>query len=468
VPQEKGSIERPHADKVVLFFLYAVCLVEGADLALLPSSFRALEVSLGLTPSRLAALGLAQAFTGAIAAPIWGSFADIGWSRKMLLVAGASAWGLLTLLLSFVSEFFTMLALRALNGVALAALMPISQSVIADISVASERGMLFGWASFSLNVGVVFGTVFATSLSNMRILGFAGWRVAFASVAAVSFVLAISMAIFMPDSQRTSSKGEIDVLRELNKIRTYWRIDTFKVILIQGAFGSIPWSALAFSTMYFQYVGLTDFGASTLSATFTIACAFGGLMGGFIGDRLARWSRYHGRPLTAQVSVFSGIPLVVLIYAVVPREADYFLLYLGLLFLLGLLASWCAAGVNRPILCEVVHGAGRASIIAWLVAIDGSIAAVMGGPLVALLSEHVFGYSSTRQQVSDMSEENRESNAKALSLAMICCSVVPWFLCLVCYSLLHWTYKADMLANDRSAGDTENKEPTQLLIAERG
>ena len=37
----------------------------------------------------------------------------------------------------------------------------------------------------------------------------------------------------------------------------YWRIDTFKIIVLEGLFASIPWSALSFTTMYFQYMGIS-------------------------------------------------------------------------------------------------------------------------------------------------------------------------------------------------------------------
>ena len=40
----------------------------------------------------------------------------------------------------------------------------------------------------------------------------------------------------------------------------------YDVFFVSGFFGSIPWNALSFLTMYFQYVGFSDFHAAVLAA----------------------------------------------------------------------------------------------------------------------------------------------------------------------------------------------------------
>jgi MFS family permease len=98
---------------------------------LLPASFRAVERTLGFSPSARGALASGQAVSQCISAPIWGALADgCVLSRRQILIFGTFVWGVVTTVLGLVSGFEIMFVLRCLNGVALATLMPISQSLV--------------------------------------------------------------------------------------------------------------------------------------------------------------------------------------------------------------------------------------------------------------------------------------------------------------------------------------------------
>jgi len=468
--EEHGKGPRPRGFYSTLGFLYAVAMIEGADTQLLPATFRALEVSLGLSPADLAMLGLCQAITQSLSAPMWGTLADHGWQRKWLLASGAFAWGCITLALAFTMNFPMMLGLRALNGVALGTLIPITQSLIVDMTHPTERGFYFGWTQFAMCVGIVGCSVFATSISNMVFFGLEGWCVAFIVVASLSAIFSVCLALFMIEPERRHRPDtSITVTGEMRRFRSYWRINTFKVIVLQGIFGSIPGSALAFLTMYFQYVGIGDFQSAMLFAINIVAVGFGGIVGGSVGDRLSIWSTNHGRPLAAQISVLSGIPILWSLLALVPRNPSYWTIYATLLMSLGLLGAWCGSGVKKPILSELVQSKSKASIIAFDTALEGASAACFGAPLVGLFAEHLFNYKASRVQVTDMSPAMRATNADALSRSMLLCTVVPWILCFIGFSMLHFTYGPDVAAataaerrgEDQDAEDgARNRPPT--------
>ena len=82
--------------------------------------------------------------------------------------------------------------------------------------------------------------------------------------------------------------------------------------------GTIPWNALVFLTLYFQLMGMSDFHASMLMSLFLGSVAFGGLLGGFIGDEAASRFPHHGRVAVTQFSSFIGIPLSWIIIKVNP------------------------------------------------------------------------------------------------------------------------------------------------------
>ena len=79
-------------------------------------------------------------------------------------------------------------------------------------------------------------------------------------------------------------------------------------------------------------------------------------------------------------------------YYTMPREGAL-AHYLPLVVSLGLTATWCAAGVNQPILSEIVEPDRRSSVMAWETAFEGSAAAMFGNAAVGLLAQNVFGYS---------------------------------------------------------------------------
>lgn len=451
---EEEEFQRPPHFYSTLSLLYLVCVVEGADLQLLPVTFRALEASLGLTPTNLAQLGLAQGLAMSVSAPIWGSLADNGWSRKWLLGVGATGWGCATLALAMVSSFHTMLLLRLVNGAFLGTLGPISQSMVADMTRKHERGLAFGFGQLGSHLGSISCAVFAATVSNQHVLGFEGWRVSFVFIALVSFVLALALVIGIEEPQRYREPATPSLSREFSRFRGYWRIDTFKVMVAQGVVGSIPWSAMSFTILFFQYCGISDTYSAVLYGVAIFCCGLGGLIGGLVADRLALWSPNHGRALAAQFSILCGMPFIVAVLEVMPPSVHSFWTFVVLMAGFGLVASWCGTAVNRPVMADIVDDKGRAGVIAWLTALEGSSSACLGAPVVGLLAERWFGYQTTTLQVSEMPNSLRHSNVLALSHAILWCTIGPWIACFVCMSLLHITYGPDVARVEAASRDS--------------
>lgn len=93
----------------------------------------------------------------------------------------------------------------------------------------------------------------------------------------------------------------------------------------------------------------------------------GALLGGAVGDRMARRLPNSGRIFTAQISVASGIPLTWLLLKGLPYSmwAGQPLAYAAVLFCLGLVCTWAGAGCNSPIFAEIVPDDLRSTIYAF-------------------------------------------------------------------------------------------------------
>jgi len=65
----------------------------------------------------------------------------------------------------------------------------------------------------------------------------------------------------------------------------------------------MPWNAVGYFTMWLQTLGFSDVPAATLTALFWGGTALGNLVGGIVGDLLAKRLPNAGRQLTCQVCI---------------------------------------------------------------------------------------------------------------------------------------------------------------------
>lgn len=227
---------------------------------------------------------------------------------------------------------------------------------------------------------------------------------------------------------------------------------TFVIIILQGIVGSTPWTAMVFLTLYLQLLGFSDLTASSLLALLMAGTAVGGLMGGWLGDRVAeKWPR-HGRIALTQFSVGIGIPLTIILFKGLPMAATNTtaVLYGALLLTKGVLTSWPAPACNNPIFAEVVPPDMRNLIYAFDRSFEGAIAA-LGAPLVGMAAERWFGFTGVAGGDEACAEHSTANmggfadlpRARALGSAMVLFMVWPWLLCCLLYSGLHWTYPRD-------------------------
>lgn len=435
------------AGPMLLMSLCMVSALEGADMALLPAVFYALQEDLGMQLTDLATMTLVQGVFGCLSAPFWGIVADRGlMQRKNIIIMGCVLQGIVTMLLAFVDQFYTMTSLRALNGILLASLRPVANGVIADVTAETNRGKVYGFVNFFTNAGLMAGGLIGTPMSTQIILGFQGWRVAFIGIGAASVAIGAFATLTLTEPPRQISAGpkEKGALRqELKKLLGYFRMPTFGALIFQGWFGGIPWAALGYSTLFYQVGGLTDTQAAAIAACSQASGAFGGMLGGVIGDRLAKYWPMHGRPLTAQISVMAGLPVAYLTFMVDPPTGEAaFFYYLGLVIFMGLTASWCGVAVNLPILTEIVEPDGRATILAWEAALESTFATIMGNAMVGFLAQSIFGYHLDKDKARESAADPESRMALGKALTLTC--FVPWIICWLAYSLLHWSYPKDV------------------------
>jgi len=433
---------------VNLWLICALAALDGMDMAILPAIFRAMEASLAFSPIQLAILAVAQACAHVTSCPAWGCLVDSGFPRKDLIGAAAFGISICSLLLGFVSNFQTMVALRITNGICLGSMGPIAASIVAEESDPSRYGYNFGWIEFSTyGIGTVISSLVITSISNLTVLGVEGWRFGLFAMAFLSCSFAILIRFLMDERSRQWHPERLSIQTELGKLFTYLQIPTFAVLVLLGMILTITTAAMNFATLFFQYLGMADWQAATVTSMLLFGTGLGGLLGGVIGDRFAAMSPSYGRPLTGQISVFLGIPFAAAVFSMQSSEGLMYLNIGGLMFMFGLFSPWFMTGCSKPILLQIVPAGSQASAVGWLLCLENAVGRFIGPLAVGFISEKVFGYTTnvqTREQVDAMTAETRSANAEALGKSLLFTTTLPFAICFVLYGILHYTYRHDV------------------------
>ncbi|PHJ20540.1 major facilitator family protein [Cystoisospora suis] len=443
--------------------LNTVSGIEGLDLQLMPASFKILQADFSWALQDLGALVFYQSISQALSGLVWGYLADRT-SRVRLLASGCCAWGLVSMFIAMSTQYWQFALLKVLNGIAMASIGPVAQSLISDLFPSNMRGEQFGWLQFFLCGGCIVGALIGGSMASLTVVqGVRGWRLAFfvSGMLSVCAGLLVRIIAVEPRRQEDFGGGEEDeprslmpdestsgALREMyRRCRNFCRATlsrTFFILLLQGICGYIPLHAFQFYTMWFQYIGMPDWQASVLTACPLIGSMIGSLFGGWLGDQADKRSRFHGRPFVGQMGTLLSIPLIYTGLLVIPRRPEFFGLFALDMLLLGFAIAWCPSGVNRPILSEIVASDARASVFATQIVFEGSVAAMLGSPVIAFMAESLFGYRGVG--ASAPSEALKSRNIEALANALLVATAFPWTVCFFLYGLLHFTYKQDHLA----------------------
>ncbi|CEM11781.1 unnamed protein product [Vitrella brassicaformis CCMP3155] len=483
-PSTQPTSPRRHVAFRSLFFLYITAGLDSCDDQLLPASFKALETDLQFGPATLGTIALVQTLCFALFSPLSGTLADTH-SRPIVLATGCMCWGVTTLALATIAHLWAILLMRALNGVALASVSPITQSLLSDIFQRDSYGLAFGLIHLSQCIGRLVGGVYTTSISNLNIMGTHVTRLRLACGVCIgghsesaggaddlhgagdvprrtlphrklpSRPPSIPAAHDEGSAPGDEGDGSQQLPRRPTQYRlaealSYFRLPTICVIVIQGMFSHIPWSAISFIVMFLQYCRLEDFVAAAVLGAVLMTAAAAGPLGGYLGDMLYKLSADHGRIYLGQIGIAIKVPASCILLLFIPRQPTSLPWFVLLGLMIGISAGWAGVAVIRPLLAEVVQSDYRATVFSWCSACDITAAALLGAPLVGILSENVFGYEKTTQKIADMDERLRERNAAALGKALFCTTTVPWAVCFVLYSLLHYTYPRDRVRSQET------------------
>ncbi|XP_062098991.1 uncharacterized protein LOC133804893 [Humulus lupulus] len=462
------------SETLTLVLVNLAGIMERADESLLPGVYKEVGEALHTDPTGLGSLTLFRSIVQSLCYPL-AAYLAIGYNRTHVIALGAFLWAAATFLVGISSTFSQVAISRGLNGIGLAIVIPAIQSLVADSTDDSNRGVAFGWLQLTGNLGAIIGGLCAVLTASTSFMGIPGWRIAFHLVALISVIVGILVRLYANDprfsetdgrakNQYRSEKSFVSEMKELIKqTKSVIRIPSFQIIVAQGVSGSFPWSAMSFTTMWLELIGFSHKKTAFLWTIFIVACSLGALFGGKMGDVLAKRFPNSGRIVLSQISSGSAIPLAAILLLALPDDPSTAFIHGLILFLMGCLISWNGPATNNPIFAEIVAEKSRTSIYA----LDRSFEMVLASfapPVVGLLAQHVYGYKPIPKGSSDAVEiETDRENAASLAKALYMAIGIPMVICCFIYSFLYCTYPRD---RDRARMDALVESEMQQHLKE--
>merc|ERR1719188_2019568 len=171
-----------------------------------------MELTIDFDLGVLGNLAFVQLVCQEVAGPVWGILASRNTlTRRTILVLGTFIQGLATALMWMwitpgEADTNTLLAFRAVNGIMLASLRPIANSIVGDRFDDTERGRYFGAIMWALQFGIAITSIYATVTAEWVLGGsgdagdpnnFFGWQLSFIVIGGLCMLLSPAIWLFL-------------------------------------------------------------------------------------------------------------------------------------------------------------------------------------------------------------------------------------------------------------------------------
>ncbi len=301
--------------------LYAVILIAAinlfifADQNLMAPNLTQIAHDFGFTDvQRDVLLGgrisLAFWVLGALVTLAIGYFTDMV-SRKQLFVATAIIGEVPCLLSGFAETYAQLFWLRALTGIGIGGMIPITFSMIGDFFSHKNRATAAAWVTLVQGMGVAVGQLVAGFIGPEY-----GWRLPFIVVAVPSFLFIALFWFTVKEPPRGIAEESLKELIESGAVytgkinfslyRTIFKIKTNLLVLVQGIPGCIPWGVffIYLNDFYAQNKGFSVEMATLIVMMGGAATLAGSFVGGLIGNKI-----YNRNP--RNLPLFTGLACIV-------------------------------------------------------------------------------------------------------------------------------------------------------------
>ena len=343
---------------ILSFFLFADQNLMGPNLTQIASDFNFNEIQRDVKLG--GEISLVFWLIGGVVTLFFGYLTDVV-SRKKLLIIAILFGEIPCLLTGFVETYQQFFWLRALTGIGIGAIIPITYSLIGDYFPASRRSSITGYLGLVVGLGIAGGQLLAGMTGPVL-----GWKMCFVIVACPNFIVLILYIIFGTEPKRGQSdisKANISFVN-VSSLKKLLSKKTNILVFLQGMAGTVPWA------VFFVYLAdylSQDIGYSVQIATLVVSviglsAMMGGFVGGLVGNRLYNINPKY-QPLLSAICTFIGmIPTAFLIN--IKPSTDLGLMYPIILGIFSGFFITITAPNMKAILMNVNHSNNRGTAFA--------------------------------------------------------------------------------------------------------
>jgi len=307
---------------ILSFFLFADQNLMGPNLSQIAAEFGfndlERDVKLG------GEISLVFWLIGGFFTLFFGYFTDIA-SRKKLLIISMLFGEIPCFLTGFVENYQQFFWLRALTGIGIGAIIPITYSLLADYFPSNMRSAATGYLGLVVGLGIGGGQLLA-GLTGPEY----GWKISFIIVSVPNFIFLLLYAIFATEPERGKSDGNINDITKINSsiIKQLISKKTNILVFLQGIAGTVPWSVFfVYLTDYLaQDIGYSVQMASLVVFVIGLSAMIGGFAGGLIGNKLYNINPKY-QPLLSAVCTFIGMVPTAFLINLSPVESNTSVIY---------------------------------------------------------------------------------------------------------------------------------------------
>ena len=300
---------------LISFFMFADQNLMGPNLTLIAEDFGITDVKDqylgGLIPLVFWILG------GSVALFI-GYCTDL-MSRKNLFALIVFLGEIPCLLSGFADTYTEFFIMRALTGIGIGGIIPLTYSLLGDLYSANERIKVVTLIGLASGMGIAIGQLAAGMMGDSF-----GWRLPFILFAVPNFILGAVFLFTVQEPKRGQMDHNVKSFRisDFKDFSSLFKIKTNLLVFLQGIFGTIPWGV--FSIFIIDYF-VVEKGYLRPTATLVITLVGGmalisSLIGGFVGNKLYRKNPKYVPLFCGMSTILGVIPTAFLINA--PMRTD--------------------------------------------------------------------------------------------------------------------------------------------------
>ena len=375
-PEAQGWQQSSHLSLAFIWMLGVVCVL---DSAIISSLLTPIKAEFGFSDEQMGRFSSMFTLAGIIGAPIMGTLAN-RFSRKTVLLIGATVWSVASLSTGLATGFVGLLFWRVLTGFSEAAYNTVAPGWLADLYRPRWRNVVFSLYMLRNKIGTAAALALGSLLASEY-----GWRTAF-FVAGLPGIVLVLLLLNVKEptigamdgvQQEKAATDKLGVRESLAVFRyPAYILHTIALLLFFVAMSVQIWIPAYLHRVF----ALTNPQASGFLAQVLLYTLPMGLLGGYFSSLVLRQYRWGFPLFLACTSILASLAFSLAYSSPTLSHAQ-----VGIIA--GIAAFGFSAGTLTTLIVETVPPYLRNSAMAYSIVLTSGLAGVIGPELVGQLSD---------------------------------------------------------------------------------